>query len=458
MQVSPLKQKSMINDLTIGNVPSQLVRFALPFVLANILQYLYNIVDMIIVGRYVGAGGLSAVSIGGEFMHFFMFIAVGFAQAGTVVLAQTVGAGERDRLSKVIGNMFSFILSISILATLVSVLFAAQYNKLMNTPPESLQEALDYCRVCGFGMFFVFGYNIVSYIMRGLGDSKRPLYFVAVSAVMNLILDLVFVAGMHMRAKGAALATVIGQAFSFIVSIIYLYRRKEAFGFDFKPQSFKPDKKILGTIVRLGIPVCLQNTAVSVSMMYVNSCINVYGVIYSAVTGLSGKISQLCNVFTMSLNAAAATMIGQNFGAGKHDRVSRVFWCDLLISSVFAVILSVLLVLFPEPLFRLFNDEPAVLAVAMEAIPIIILNFFGTASRSPSGALINGIGYAGMNFFMGIMDGIVIRIGLALLFGQVLKLGVHGYWYGSSIAGFAFFLVIFPYFLSGRWKNRNKVI
>ena len=114
--------------------------------------------------------------------------------------------------------------------------------------------------------------------------------------------------------------------------------------------------------------------------------------------------------------------------------------------------------LFPEPVFRLFNNDPEVLAVAMEAIPIIILNFFGTASRSPAGALINGIGYAGMNFFMGMMDGIVIRIGLALLFGQVLNLGVHGYWYGSSIAGFAFFLVIFPYFLSGRWKKRNTVI
>ena len=453
-----MQKNSMINDLTVGNVPKQLVRFAIPFVFANILQFLYNIVDMIIVGQFVGAGGLSAVSIGGEFMHFFMFIAVGFAQAGTVVLAQTVGAGEHGRLSKVIGNMFSFILSLSILATLVSVLFATQYNHLMNTPPESFREAVDYCRVCGFGMFFVFGYNIVSYVMRGLGDSKRPLYFVAISAVMNLILDLVFVAGMHMRAKGAALATVIGQAFSFIVSIIYLYRRKEAFGFDFKPESFKPDKRILGTIVRLGIPVCLQNTAVSVSMMYVNACINAYGVIYSAVTGLSGKISQLCNVFTMSLNAAGATMIGQNFGAGKKDRVSQVFWYDLLIGTAFAVVLSILLLLFPEPVFRLFNNDPAVLAVAMEAVPIIILNFFGTASRSPAGALINGIGYAGMNFVMGIMDGIVIRIGLALLFGQVLKLGVHGYWYGSSIAGFAFFLVIFPYFLSGRWKNRNKVI
>lgn len=451
-------QKTMINNLTEGSVPKQLLRFAIPFIGANALQFLYNIVDMIIVGQFVGSSGLSAVSIGGEFMHFFTFIAVGFAQAGTVVIAQYVGAGQRDRLSRVIGNMFSFILGLSVIATLISVLFARQFAALLNTPQESFREAVNYCTVCGFGMFFVYGYNIVSHIMRGLGDSKRPLYFVAISAVMNLILDLVFVAGLHMSAMGAALATVIGQAFSFIVSMIYLYRRREAFGFDFKLQSYAPDRHILVTIIKLGIPICLQNTAVSISMMYVTSCINTYGVIYSAVTGVSSKISQLCNIVTTSLNAAGSTMIGQNFGAGKKERVSKVFWFVLLISACFAGLLSILLLIFPEPTFRLFNNDPAVLIVAMEVVPVIIVNFFGAASRAPASGFINGIGFAGMNFVMGIMDGIVVRIGLALLFGRVLNLGVHGYWYGNAIAGYMYFMVIFPYFLSGAWKKRKTVV
>lgn len=450
-------QKSMINDLTTGSVSKQLLRFAVPFILANALQFLYNIVDMIIVGQFVGSSGLSAVSIGGDFMHFFTFIAVGFAQAGTVIIAQYVGAGKRDQLSRVIGNMFSFILGLSIVVTLISALFAKQFAVIMNTPTESFSETIDYCVVCGCGMFFVYGYNIVSNIMRGLGDSKRPLYFVAVAAFMNLVLDLLFVAWFHMGAKGAALATVIGQAFSFIVSIVYLYRRKETFGFDFKPKSFTPDKYILATMIKLGIPICLQNTAVSVSMMYVTSCINTYGVIYSAVTGVSSKISQLCNIVTTSLNAAGATMVGQNFGANKKDRVSKVFCYVLLISIAFATLLTALLLLFPEQTFRLFNSDPEVLLIGMEVIPVIIVNFYGSASRAPAGALINGIGFAGMNFFMGIMDGIVLRIGLALLLGQILNFGIHGYWYGSAIAGYMFFVVIFPYFLSGAWKKRKSV-
>ena len=451
-------QKSMINDLTMGSVPRQLIRFAVPFVLANALQFLYNIVDMIIVGQFVGPNGLSAVSIGGEFMHFFTFLAVGFAQAGMVVLAQYIGAGQRQSISRVIGNMFSFILGLSLVVTLVSVLFADRFAVLMNTPTESFREAVDYCMVCGGGMFFVYGYNIVSHVMRGLGDSKRPLYFVAISAVMNLILDLIFVAKLRMGAKGAALATVIGQSFSFLVSMVYLYRRREAFGFDFKLRSCRPDKKILLTMIKLGIPICLQNTAISISMMYVTACINTYGVIYSAVTGVSSKIAQLCNIVTASLNAAGATMVGQNFGAGKHDRVQRIFWVTLLISLLFAGLLSVLLLLFPAETFRLFNRDPEVLRVGMEVIPVIILLFFGAASRSPASGFINGIGFAGMNFVMGIMDGIVVRIGLAVLFGRLLNLGVHGYWYGNAIAGYMFFIVIFPYFLSGMWKKRKTVV
>ena len=230
--------KSMINDLTVGSVPGKLIRFSIPFILANFLQFLYNIVDMIIVGQFVGSAGLSAVSIGGEFMHFFTFIAVGFAQAGQVLIAQSIGRGTRgEGLSRIIGNLFTFILGLSLVVTAVSVLFPQQFAQLMNTPPESFSEAVSYCTVCGAGMFFVFGYNTVSHVMQGMGDSRHPLIFVAVSAGLNLILDLLFVGVFHLRATGAALATVIGQSFSFVVSMVFLYRRRESFGFDFRLRS-----------------------------------------------------------------------------------------------------------------------------------------------------------------------------------------------------------------------------
>ncbi len=451
--------KSMINDLTVGSVPGKLIRFSIPFILANFLQFLYNIVDMIIVGQFVGSAGLSAVSIGGEFMHFFTFIAVGFAQAGQVLIAQSIGRGTRgEGLSRIIGNLFTFILGLSLVVTAVSVLFPQQFAQLMNTPPESFSEAVSYCTVCGAGMFFVFGYNTVSHVMQGMGDSRHPLIFVAVSAGLNLILDLLFVGVFHLRATGAALATVIGQSFSFVVSMVFLYRRRESFGFDFRLRSCRLRKSFVLSLLKLGIPITLQNTAISISVMYVSSCINVYGVIYSAVNGVASKISQLCNIVTASLRAAGSTMTGQNFGASRNDRVSQVFWYVLLLGVGFAALLSAIVILFPIPIFRLFDDDPAVLAVAMESILMIVLNFFGAATRTPTSALINGIGFAGMNFVMGIMDGVVVRIGLAVLMGKVLGMGVHGYWYGSAIAGYMFFVVVFPYFLSGRWKQRKPLV
>ena len=452
-------QKSMINDLTLGSVPRQLVRFSLPFVAANFLQFLYNIVDMIIVGQFVGSAGLSAVSIGADFMHFLTFIAVGFAQAGQVIIAQNIGKGKRGReLSRIIGNLFTFILGLSVLVTAVSVLLPRQFAQLMNTPAESFSETVAYCTACGAGMFFVYGYNTVSNIMQGMGDSRHPLVFVAIAAGINLVLDLLFVGALGLQSLGAALATVIGQAFSFIVSMIFLYRKREAFGFDFRPESFRLEGTVVKSVLKLGIPMVLQSTAISISVMYVTACINVYGVIYSAVNGVSSKISQLCNIVNSSLRSAGSTMTGQNFGAGKNDRVRQVFWYVLALSLAFAGVLSVLLLLFPEQTFRLFDDDPAVLAVAMEVVPVIIVNFFGSATRTPTSAMINGIGFAAMNFVMGIMDGVVVRIGLAVLMGGVLGLGVHGYWYGSAIAGYMFFVVVFPYFLSGRWKRRKTLV
>ena len=449
----------MINNLTVGSVPGKLIRFSIPFVLANLLQFLYNIVDMIIVGQFVGSAGLSAVSIGAEFMHFLTFIAVGFAQAGQVMIAQSIGNGKtKEHLSRTIGNLFTFILGLSVVVTVVSVLFPREYAAVMNTPAESFEETVSYCAVCGAGMFFVFGYNTVSNVLQGMGDSKHPLVFVAIAAGLNLVLDLLFVGVFGMRAMGAALATVLGQAFSFIVSMLYLYRKREAFGFDFRLRSFRPERSLIGSIVKLGVPMTLQSIAISVSMMYVTACINVYGVIYSAVNGVANKISQLCNIVTASLRSSGAAMTGQNFGAGRNDRVTGVFWYVLLLSLGFAALLAVIMLLFPTQIFRLFDDDPAVLLVAMEAVPVIIVNFFGAATRTPVSALINGIGFAGMNFIMGIMDGVVVRIGLAVLMGKILGMGVHGYWYGSAIAGYMFFVVVFPYFLSGKWKLRRTVV
>lgn len=450
-----MNQQTMINDMTQGSVTKKLMKFAGPFILANLLQNLYNMVDMIVVGQFVGSSGLSAVSIGGDILHLATFIVMGVGSAGQILIAQYVGSGRKDRLSSTIGTMFTTLTVLAIIMTFVGLFFRDTFLDLLNTPVEAYEQAQDYCTVCYIGLVFTFGYNIVSSILRGMGDSKRPLIFIAIAAVMNLVLDLLFVAGFGWASFGAALATIIGQAFSFIVSIIYLVRRKEAFGFDFKLKSFKIDLDSLKALAKLGVPLALQMSAITISSMFVNSYINSYGVVISAVTGVGNKIAMVMSVITQSFGTAGSSMIGQNFGAQRFDRIKKILWMCMAINVGFAIILAIVMLIDAEAVFSLFNSDPEVLEMAAVYAPIAILNFFGFATRNPFMALINGLGVGKLSLFIGIMDGIVARIGLAMLLGLVFNMGIMGFWLGSVCAGYMPTIIGAVYYASGRWKTRK---
>jgi len=445
----------MINDLTVGKVSSQMIRFAVPLVFSNLLQTVYNMVDMIVVGQFVGSEGLSAVSIGGDLLHLLTFLGMGFASAGQVILSQYVGAGERHQISRTIGTLLTLILSIAVVETVLCVIFVNPMLNAVNTPAEAWQSARNYSLTCFAGLIFIYGYNTISSIMRGLGDSKRPLLFIGIAAVTNLLLDLLFVAVFSWGAFGAALATVISQGLSFVWSIIYLYRRREAFGFDFKIASFKIDPDINRKLISLGLPMCLQNGAIMFSMLFVNAYINTYGVIASAVTGIGSKLGGITGVVTNSLSVAGSAMIGQSIGAQKFERVPKAITTTLIIGSAFAVLLSLVTIFFPGFVFGLFNSDPEILSMAMTYIPSAVLLFAGSALRSPFFSLINGSGYARLNLLMGILDGVIARIGLALLLGLTLQMGITGFWYGNALAGFVPFLIGLVYYLSGTWKKRR---
>ncbi len=415
-------------------------------------------VDMVVVGQYVGSAGLSAVGTGSEILHMATFIGMGFSSAGQIMISQYVGRKDLESVKRTIGNMFTVILGASLILTVFYLSLSEPILNLLNVPEEAYSEAMDYSIVCYTGLFFIYGYNIVSAILRGMGDSRRPFVFIAIAAVMNLVLDLVFVAVFDMASFGAALATVIGQALSFIASIIYLYIRREAFGFDFKPRSFRLDKNIMALMLRLGLPMMLQSCAISISMMFVTSFVNVYGVIASAVTSVGNKIGQIMNVVSNSMNMAGASMIGQNLAAGKKERIPRIIHTSLIVSCGFALFLSLVMVFFPEQVFSLFNSDSEVLRMSHEYVPIAVLNFFGFATRAPFFSLINGIGFASLGLFVGLMDGLFARIGLILLFDKVFHLGLLGIWLSHAIAGYACSIIGGGYYISGKWKKRKLLI
>lgn len=448
----------MINDLTQGSVSKQLIRFAFPLVCSNFLQTLYGIIDMVIIGQYVGAEGLSGVSIGSDLLMFVTFICMGMTSAGQVMISQFVGAGDRNSLKSTIGTLFSFIALLAVGMTILCVSLTDWLLRIMSTPPEAFTHAHNYTVVCFSGIIFIYGYNTVSAILRGMGDSTRPFIFIAIAAVLNIIFDMLFVVGLGMETAGAALATVLGQGVSFVTSIIYLYIKREAFSFDFKLGSFKMESVKVKQILRLGFPMALQHSAISLSTMFVNSHINAYGVVISAVNGVGSKLRSIMNVISVSFSTAATSMNGQNLGAGRQDRIPRIVHTHLGINVAAATLFSVIFILFPEGMFSIFNSDPEVLAWARSYIGVAVLAYFSMALMSPYNAVINGIGYASLSLVIGLLDGVIARVGLSLLLGDVLGWGVQGYWYGNVLAGFVTVILAAIYFYSGRWKKRKIII
>ncbi len=450
------KNKELIRDLTAGSVPKTLLRFAMPLFLSGLLQMVYNMVDMIVVGQIVGTEGLSAVSIGGEMMMLITFIAMGFSNAGQILISRYVGEKRHDRIGEMVSTLFTLLLSI---AVVIMVVFLFTYQNIMawlNTPDSIWEYTRQYVITCIYGTVFIYGYNLVSAILRGMGDSKHPFLFIAIASVLNVILDLLFVGPMGMGPRGAALATVIGQAVSFIFALTLLYRHREQIHFDFKPSHFRISRNVIQPLLSLGIPMVIQSAAITFSMLFVNSYINKYGEVYIAVTGIARKLENMISIVSQAISAAGGAMISQALGAKKTERVPKVFFHALWIVAIPSAIFALITLVKPEWLFGIFTQDPAVLQTVLnEYITVAMIQYLGCTLRPPSFALINGSGNSRMNLAVALMDGVACRIGLSLLLGVVLGWGISGFWYGNAISGTIPFVVGFSFLLSGRWRPKE---
>lgn len=452
------KNNTMIQDFTTGSVSRQLLSFAAPLVLSGLLQTVYNMVDMIVVGQYVGSAGLSAVSVGGEVMMMLTFIATGISNAGQVTIAQYIGAGRRDMVSKMIGTLFTFLLLCALGMTVVCTLLRESVLIWINMPIEAYGYGLDYLATCIYGLVFIYGYNLVSAVLRGMGDSLRPFVIIAIAAVLNLVLDLLFVAGLGMAALGAALATVISQAVSFICALVYLYIHREQFGFDFRPSSFKIFPDAFGPLIKLGIPMMLQSASITFSKLFISSWINTYGVLASALTGIGHKLATVANIIAQAFSTAGGSMVAQNIGAEKYERVPRVIGTSMVMDGIVSAGLSAVTLLWPRAVFSLFTTEAAVLDMVDIYLPAAILTYAGAMLRGPMVSLINGSGNYKLNISIAVLDGIVMRILFAMFLGLVCNMGITGFWYGDALSGFVPFVIGGVYYISGKWRTREYIL
>lgn len=448
-------RSSMINNLTQGPLTRQILLFSVPLVLGNLLHTLYNLVDMAVVGQFVGSAGLSAVSIAGQFTFLLYALGIGLGSGGQILIAQQVGAGDTEGVKVTIGTSFSFTILLSVVVTVLGIVFNKPMMRLLNTPAEAWQDATEYMFWCALGIPFTYMNGGMSALLRGLGDSKHPTWFVAAAALVNVVLDLLLVAVFDMRAKGAAIATSAAQAVGCAACLIFLYRNRARHGFDFSWASMRMDKRTLRTIIKLAAPLAFQNIAINVSMLFVNSWVNAYGVIASAVSGVGSKLYSLMSVVTSAMQSAVSTFTGQNIAAGKVSRVKQTMTVATVCCLCFWLVMSLVCLFWPKAVFILFTTEPDVLALAAEYMHIQVFMYLTFALMSPPLGFINGIGHVSLNMAIAIGDGVVARIGLSLLFAHAFAMGLHGYWWGSALAGFVSVIGGWLYYFFGRWHNRK---
>lgn len=450
-----MKQKSLSKDFTTGNVARQLLFFALPFMASNAFQVLYSTVDMVIVGKYVGTAGLSAVSQSSSILNFVTMVCLGFSNGGQVLVAQALGAGKRKAMNEIIGTLFGLILTIALIMSAAFLIARVQILQIMNIPLESFDMALDYLVICGLGLVFTAGYNMVSAVLRGMGDSKRPFMFICLASFINLVLDILFTGYMGMGVAGAALATIIGQAVSFIFSLFFLYKNREAFGFDFGKGSFKIKPKYAKMILALGTPMAIQSGCINLSMLFVNSMVNQVGVVASATFGVGVRIDDIINKVSQGIQYAAMPMVSQNIAAGKQKRTKEVVWYAWIYSAILTVIFMVIYLSSGKLLFMMFSDDPLVHEMSGTFIKAILWMFPAMAIMRGSNAFIQGIGNTKLSMVLSLLDGVVLRIGLSWMFGIVLNWGFYGFVLGYGLAPYGCGVPGMIYFLSGKWESRR---
>ena len=349
-------------SLTEGKVAPTLVRFALPFMLSSLLQSLYGAADLFVVGQYAGAAAVSGVSIGSQIMSTVTMLILSLSMGGTVLIGNCIGQKNDEGAATAIGTMTVLFGLFALLLTPLMLLGTDAGVALMQTPPEAVADARDYVFTCSLGLPFIIGYNALSGIFRGLGDSKTPVYFVALATVINIVADFVLVGGLKMGATGAAIATVAAQGLSFLAALVWMC--KTGFSFPFARRHLRLDGHAAKRILKVGAPLALQSTSVHLSFLIITAIINTMGLIASAAVGVTEKIMAFAFLPPDAFAAAVAAMTAQNIGAGKPERALQSLKWSIVFSLAFGLLVCGFANLFPEVLPAIFTTDGAVIRAA----------------------------------------------------------------------------------------------
>ena len=441
-------------DLIRGDLWKSMLRFSIPLIASNLLQAVYNIVDMIIVGRFAGSAGLSAVSIGGQVTMVALCIVMGIANAASVLSSQLVGAQRQDELPMLLRTMARVFAVCALALTVLAWIFTRSLLTVLNTPPEAYAQAVWYLRICMAGTVFVYLYNLMNGVLRGVGDAKTPFLLVAVSSVLNLVLDLLLVGALHLGAAGAAAATAFSQMVCCLL-IFPLSRRRHAF-LAGTHEAFRFDREKLSLLLKIGLPQSVQFTLTELSFLLIAGVVNLFGVYASAAAGAVARLGSFAVLASKAMMGAIITVTGQNIGAGQPERALRGMGIGILYALPISVVFFVLSLVNPAFMLRIFTDEAPVIAAGAPYLKALALSFVLESVMFCMMGLLTGAGHTLVTLSCALVSAFVVRYSLARLFGITLGMGFVGVGWAYPFAPAASLIICTVFILTGRWKT-NRV-
>ena len=404
-------------NFTEGSIVRPLIGFALPVLLALCLQSLYGAVDLLVVGQFGTAADVSAVATGSQMMHMVTVVITGLAMGTTILLGQAMGGRKEKLAGEIMGSSICFFLLVAVGVTVLMLGIAEPFTSLMHAPEEAFSKTMGYVRICSCGTIFIVAYNVLGSIFRGLGDSRTPLFTVACACVFNIAGELVFVAGLHMEASGAALATVLAQAFSVILCLGII--KKKGLPFPFSRKNIKFNREINGRILKVGLPVALQDGLVNISFLVINAIVNSLGVVPSAGVGVAEKVCAFIMLVPSSFSQSLSAFVAQNIGAGKRKRARESMVCGMAASLMVGIVMAYLAFFHGDMLAGIFSKVQAVILAAADylkayAIDTLIVSFLFCYI-----GFFNGCGKTKFVMVQGIAGAFGVRIPVSYLVSQM---------------------------------------
>lgn len=358
--------EKMEKNMTSGSVLKNIIYFSLPYLLSYFLQTLYGMADLFIIGQFEEVACTTAVSIGSQVMHMLTVMIVGLAMGATVNIGQAIGAEDRKRASVTVGNAVTLFMILSVTVTVFLLFLVKPIVSVISTPAEAVSGTIRYLIICFIGIPFITAYNVISSIFRGLGDSKSPMYFVGIACVANIGLDYLFIGAFHLGTAGAALGTTLAQTISVIISLAVILKQKT--GISVCISDFKPQRKTIGSILKIGVPVSLQDGLIQIAFIIITIIANKRGLNDAAAVGIVEKIIGFLFLVPSSMLSTVSVLSAQNIGAGKRERAVQTLRYAIFIAAGFGVLMTILVQFIAEPIVGMFTSDEVVIILGGQYI------------------------------------------------------------------------------------------